>query len=506
MIADQHGAASAADATRTAARRDGRDAGLRRWSRCVARPAQEFPRTALPVLSGSLPTGLNGTLYRNGPARLERGGLRVGHWFDGDGAVLAVRFAAGSAEATYRYVQSRGFRHEQQAGRLLYGSYGMTAPGPIWSHLRRPLKNSANTSVMALPDRLLALWEAGRPYALDAGSLATLGVDDLAGPGGRLGWLDAFSAHPKRDPESGDHYNFGVGIGGRDATLHLYRCDHRGRIAAQGRHRLDGIPLIHDYVMAGRWLVFLVAPIRLGPLPVLLGRSSYSDALHWRPELGTEVLVFDRRTLRLAARGETEPWFQWHFGNGAEAEDGSGTLRLDFVRYEDFGTNRHLSEVARGRTETPAHGRLWRMRLRPSMARVDEIACMSERSVEFPVVAPGRVGQPWTGTFMAVHRRDSDSTAERYDGLARFDHRTGRLAEADFGGGRYPSEPALAPDAASESEPARHWLITVVYDGNTDAGEVWVFDAGDLEAGPVCVLGLPDVVPLGFHGCWHPST
>jgi len=39
-----------------------------------------------------IPEGLRGSLYRNGPARLERGGVRVGHWFDGDGAILAVHF------------------------------------------------------------------------------------------------------------------------------------------------------------------------------------------------------------------------------------------------------------------------------------------------------------------------------------------------------------------------------------------------------------------------------
>jgi len=62
------------------------------WSRCIAQPAREFGPSKLSVLSGNLPPGLRGTLYRNGPARLERGGIRVGHWFDGDGAVLAERY------------------------------------------------------------------------------------------------------------------------------------------------------------------------------------------------------------------------------------------------------------------------------------------------------------------------------------------------------------------------------------------------------------------------------
>lgn len=74
------------------------------WGKAIAQPAAEFPPTSLPILAGEIPQGLRGTLYRNGPARLERGGKRMGHWFDGDGAILAVHFTGGSgANALYRY-------------------------------------------------------------------------------------------------------------------------------------------------------------------------------------------------------------------------------------------------------------------------------------------------------------------------------------------------------------------------------------------------------------------
>jgi len=39
----------------------------------------------------------------------------------------------------------------------------MTAPGPIWNQWLKPINNVANTSVLALPDKLLALWEGGKP-------------------------------------------------------------------------------------------------------------------------------------------------------------------------------------------------------------------------------------------------------------------------------------------------------------------------------------------------------
>ncbi len=474
---------------------------LRAWSRCVSRPGQEFATTALQPTQGAVPAGLRGTLYRNGPARLERGGRHVGHWFDGDGAVLRVQFADGAAQATYRYVRSEGFCREEAEGTLLFGNYGMTAPGPVWNHWRRPLKNAANTAVIAGTNRLLALWEGGGPHALDLTNLATQGLADLSGPGGRLESGEPFSAHPKQDPVTGEIYNFGVAIPGPKARLMLYRCDREGRLLAKGHFDFTDVPFIHDWVMAGPYLVFLVPPVRISVLPVLLGLKSYAGAMAWKPELGTQILVFDRGDFSLVARGETAPFYQWHFANGARAE--GGPLVLEHARYPDFSTNQHLREVASGRTTTPAEATLWRMTLDPRTARVQEHVQLSPRSVEFPMVPPAEVGRSWQRTYMAAHRPGTDTTAERYDALVCFDQAHERLDLADLGDGRYPSEPVVVPDA---DDPARHWLVSVVYDGNADAGEVWIYNAAALADGPACVLALPDVVPLSFHGCWRAQT
>ncbi|MBD0311802.1 MAG: carotenoid oxygenase family protein, partial [Microcoleus sp. T3-bin5] len=164
------------------------------WAKALARPAAEFPLTQLSVKSGKIPEGLRGTLYRNGPGRLERGGVAAGHWFDGDGAILAVHFTDVGATAVYRYVQTAGYLAEEKADKFLYSIYGMTAPGPVWLRWSKTVKNAANTSVLALPDRLLALWEGGPPHRLDLQTLETQGTDDL----GSLDSKFVYSAHCKR--------------------------------------------------------------------------------------------------------------------------------------------------------------------------------------------------------------------------------------------------------------------------------------------------------------------
>ncbi len=284
---------------------------VKAWAKALAHPATEFGPAPLHVISGAIPAGLRGSLYRNGPARLERGGQRVGHWFDGDGAILGVHFTDAGATGVYRYVRTAGYQTEEKAGKLIFGGYGMTPPGSIWKRFGKATKNAANTSVLALPDKLLALWEGGQPHVLDLQRLDTSGLDNLEG----LAADQSYSAHPKQDPKTGEIFNFGVSYE-KKGVLHLYRSDRTGQIQQQARVELDGLPMIHDFVLAGQYLVFFISPVRLNRLLFLAKLKSYSDSLSWQPEQGTQILVIDRYTLGVVSRGEAEPWYQWHFGNG----------------------------------------------------------------------------------------------------------------------------------------------------------------------------------------------
>ncbi|HIK32025.1 MAG TPA: carotenoid oxygenase family protein [Oscillatoriales cyanobacterium M4454_W2019_049] len=466
------------------------------WAKAITRTATEFPRTPLPLLCGKIPEGLRGTLYRNGPGRLERGGMRMGHWFDGDGAILAVDFTNEGATGTYRYVRTQKYREEEAAGKLLYGNYGMVAPGALWQRWSKSVGNVANTSVLALDDRLLALWEGGKPHALDLQTLETRGLDDLSA----LGKNGCYSAHPKRDGQTGEIFNFGVTVG-RPAILNLYKSDRTGKIVQTSATPLDRMPMLHDFVLAGQYLIFFLPPIQMKLFPVLLGLSSFSDAMVWQPEWGTQILVFDRQTLELVSRGETEPWFQWHFANGYQEE--SGIVAIDFVRYDDWTTNQRLKEIGAGKTNTIAEGVLTQVRLDVKTGKGVISEQLSDRPGEFPSVPPSQVGREASQIYLSCHRRHADIARELYGAIACIDCHMGTWQEFDFGENRYPTEPIYAPDAFDAE---RGWVTTVVYDGNTDTSEVWVFAGDRLDDEPVCRLGLPQVVPMGFHGTWKPHN
>jgi carotenoid cleavage dioxygenase-like enzyme len=466
------------------------------WAKPILETAKELPYTPIPNIHGKIPSGLRGTLYRNGPARLERDSIRMGHWFDGDGAILAVNFSNSGASAIYRYVQTKGYKEETAANQILYGNYGTVTPGSIWDKLFKGVKNSANTSVLALPDRILALWEGGKPYALNSQTLETCGEDDL----GVLTDGLNYSAHYKRDRKTGEIFNFGISPGLNNTTLHVYKSTASGRIIQKAAHQLDGIALVHDFVLAGQYLVFFLPPLRLNLLSVMTGRSCYGDAFKWQPSKGTQILVIDRQTLKLVSRGETEPWFQWHFCNGYV--DASGIVIVDIARYEDFQTNQYLKEVATGKTNTPAKSHLSRVYLNPQTGKVLKIEKIFDNHCEFPSVPPENIGKESRYAYLSTFREGTDISRELLNAIARYDYSTDTLTIANIGKNCYPSEPIYVQD---RENPLQSWVITVIYDGNEEKSEVWIYDADKLNEEPICKLELPSIIPHSFHGTWKQS-
>ena len=359
---------------------------------------------------------------------------------------------------------------------------------------RKPVKNVANTSVLALPDKLLALWEGDNPHTLDLQTLNTLGKDDL----GALNHGLPYSAHPKIDSKTGEIFNFGISVG-LNAILNIYKSNSTGKILQKTSFELDGFSIVHDFIIAGQYLVFFIPPIRVNLLLVLSGLRCFSDSAEWKPQLGTQFLVFDRESLSLISRGETEPWFQWHFSNGFV--DASGSVIVDIARYEDFQTNQYLKEVATGETHTSAISTLWRVHLDPQTGKVAKTQQLLDRHCEFPSVPPQNVGQASPYTYLSIFREGTDISQEILNAIARFDHKTDTLTEANLEENCYPCEPIYAPNAQNLDY---GWVITVVYNGNSQSSEVWVFDSDRLDQEPVCRLRLPSVIPHSFHGTWKP--
>ncbi|WP_041765810.1 carotenoid oxygenase family protein [[Leptolyngbya] sp. PCC 7376] len=464
------------------------------WSKLFEQPAEPFALTNLDVLAGSVPKNLRGTLFRNGPGQLTRGDDRMGHWFDGDGVILGVYFTDEGVKAQYRYVETQYFQEESAADKLLYPNYGTVAPGKVWQRWGKPAKNSANTSVLPLGDRLLALWEGGKPHALDVATLETLGEETLG-----LAKNDTFSAHHKIDPVTGEIYNFGT-VFGKDATFQVYKFDNQAKLLKRGQFTVKGLPLTHDFVLAGDYLIFSICPVRLQPFPALFGLKSVSDCLQWQPELGTEIIILNRHTLEIVSCSKNDPWFQWHFTNGFVNE--YDEIELEMVRFNDFASNQQFVEIPRGSIQTYTKGTLWHYRIDPKTAKILDSFQVGDRSCEFPITLDSQTGQHWDKTFIGIHRDESDIGHELINGIACVDQKTKEYTVADLGAGHYPSEPI---PVQNPDNPKQTWILTVVFNAPANRSELRIYDGDRLSDKPICILALPKIIPPSFHGKWQPA-
>jgi carotenoid cleavage dioxygenase-like enzyme len=427
-------------------------------------------------VEGSLPDDLRGTLYRCGPALFSRAGHPYRHTFDGDGAVTAVRFAGGVAHGAVRIVDTPGLVEERAAGRALHPAYGTLPPGPP-RPLPRP-KHAANINVVASQDRILALHEAGAPIALSH-DLVTLGEDVLGEPSIGQG----FSAHPHAT--RGALYNIGVHYG-RTTVLSLY--DLRGRAARKlASLPLAGATMVHDFAVTERHLVVFAPPLRLDLRGFATGLLSYSDALAWRPELGTEVIVIPLDDPEASVRFTTDAFFQWHLASARETRDG---IVVDVVRYPDFESNRWIGGLVRGEQHAFAHGRLARARI-DLARRTLQMEPVCDASIEFPVPSVRDADH----VFAVAHAPGSPHGL--YDRVIRIDARTGMAREHVLGADQFPSEPIVIAGRD------RDWLLTLVYDAQAHASHVAVLDADDLVV--VARAWFDHHIPFTLHGTWFAS-
>ena len=116
--------------------------------------------------------------------------------------------------------------------------------------------------------RTIAFWECGD--------------DRFWGVCGRslVGWREtiAFGECGRTIAFWGEIFNFGVNIGTNfpigspgSGILNVYKSDFTGRIIQHSQFDLTQFSLIHDFVLAGKYLVFFIPPVQLNIWSVLLG-------------------------------------------------------------------------------------------------------------------------------------------------------------------------------------------------------------------------------------------
>jgi carotenoid cleavage dioxygenase-like enzyme len=418
-------------------------------------------------VKGSIPAELDGRYVRAG-ANPKTG--TSPHPFMGDGMMHGVRLRDGKAEwYRNRYVQTPFIKNPE------LDAYDLS--------VMLDLKSSkANTHVIGHAGQILALEEAHYPYLMDA-ELNTIGPIDydgvLNGP---------FTAHPKICGANGELIGFGASA--VEPHLRYYRISPDGKMLQNEDITIGGPVMMHDFNITENYTIFMDMPACIdlelamaGDMPVRWDES-YPTRLGVMPRNGTDADVkwFD-----------INPCYVFHSMNAYE--DGSNII-VDVVRYDYVWRDSAI--------DFPPSA-LWRWTIDIAGGKVKEEQ-IDDKAIEFPRIAENLVGQKhrFGYTMTANDAAFAGETAAARGGIRKYDMETKSFADIDFGQGRLGGEPVFAAAADGENEDDGY-LMTYVYDADTNASELVIMDAASMDSSPVATVELPRI-PGGFHGSWIPAS
>ena len=448
----------------------------------------EYNATDMEVI-GEIPADIDGVYIRNTENQIHEAIGRY-HPFDGDGMIHTISFAEGKAEYRNRFVRTKGFFAEQEAGRSLWAGL-MEHPNrstkPGWG-AQEWLKDSSSTDVIVHAGRILStFYQCGEGYRLDPYTLDQFGTE---------AWVpdDGISAHCKLDEATGEllffNYSkhppyFHYGVVGPDNKLSHYTPVP-----------LPGPRLPHDIAFTENYTIINDLPLFWDP--TALERDVH--AVRFFPDMPSRFGILPRYGTAESIRWfEADPTYVLHWINAYEEGD---EIVLDGY-FQEHPEPRSYPDAPAGFERMMAYldqellgARLhrWRFNLKTGDTKEQRL---DDRTLEFGVINQRYAGRRYQYAYSAIPKPGWFL----FTGLAKHDVQSGSSAYLSFGEERYGSEAGFAPRLGAKCEDDGY-LITFVSDLIRDRSECVVVDASDIEAGPVARIILPHRISSGTHATW----
>ncbi len=448
----------------------------------------EYNATDMEVI-GEIPKDIDGVYVRTGENQIHEPIGRY-HPFDGDGMIHTMSFKDGKAEYRNRFVRTKGFYAEQEAGRSLWAGlmeppHKSTRPG--WG-AQEWLKDSSSTDVVVHAGKILStFYQCGEGYRLDPYTMEQYGVE---------GWtpLDGISAHNKVDEATGEllFFNYSkhapymhYGVVGPDNKLKHY-------IPVP----LPGPRLPHDMAFTKNYSI-------LNDMPLFWNPDLLEKGLHvvqFHPDMPTRFAIIPRYGRTEDIRWfEAEPTYVLHWLNAYEEGD---EIILDGYFQEEpqpksypnapEGLERMMAYLDQGLLKPKLHR--WRFNLATGETHEERL---DDRILEFGMFNQKYAGRKYRYAYSAV----PEPGWFLFRGLVKHDLDTGESQTIEFGPNRFGSESPFAPRVNAKDEDDGY-LVSFINDLNTNKTECVLVDAKNFEAGPVCRIFLPEMICAGTHSTW----
>ena len=459
--------------------------------RCLRTFSGSHDTTGLTPTCGTIPADLAGRLYRIGPGRFEDEAGPFAHWFDGEGLMTCIDFAEGKVATASRLIRPGETTKAQLSARGRFGR----APAGRWRCLRSLFDpdlyvNPANTALMFWQGRLFALYEGGLPTEIDPVTLDTIGETTLGVV------KRGFGAHPKSYRPTGALINQGFRFPGRP-YLDYFSLDATGVARTLTSVPFSGSLLNHDFAVTDRYIVSLCPPLFSDPFAIMAQQKPSSQALRWKPQVGTEVLVTPTDRLADTRRLKTDAFFYSHTAN---AFDDGNEIVIHGAVAADAGAMDWIASIRVGATSLASStiGRMSEIRIKPKTGELQQRP-LADCPFDYPVIDPRLTGRRHRFIYGVGFRDERCAYQDLFDCVLRLDTRDGTATKCDFGEGHFASEPIFVPRSADCGE-GQGWLICVNYDSDADESYVAIIDSEAMTKIAMISFGRP--LPMSFHGLW----
>lgn len=477
------------------------------------------------------PPDLDGTFFQNGHTKFyvnREENIFHAHPFDADGMITAVTFRHGKAWFRNRYVETKGYLEEKEAGQVLYrGVFGTARnKGKWWSNIFDigTQKNVANTHVLFQPNsnkaasgtkpRLYALWEGGLPHEIDPITLETVG-----GETNLDGTIDErYAAHYKIDPTTQTVCNFCTKVDPPNShTIQVFEhdLDTMALVYRKDYPGFPGIFLGHDCAITKDYFVFLQTPTKFDPLPFVLGRKGPAECIESDEETTNSRLI-------LIPRGkeqkepiiiETPKMFTFHLSNAFQTQQEDGHyLIADMILADSMmmGAPKDSNYPTRPVWETFDFDNGLKYQLRRVKINLDSKSFVSMKSMtdgiancEFPVVNPKVVGEDYQFAYIGASNTVYRNAVVQ--GLAKVDVKQEKVVDQwkpekyEFLG-----EVSFHARESADGEDDGY-LLAFLFNGKDKASELVIFDAKCIGGGPISRTKLDYMINFALHGTFVPG-